>query len=210
MNSVDIIEELVKPSVLECASLNGMPFKKRKTVLAEHELNKPLAHDELLKVPYFLQNIYGKYNGFRLFLEAKEHRNALFSMPEWQYVGALKLYMNELVRSTGDAIGGYKTEFPMEIEEAQPIGFFGNLSDMIVYRGKDILLMDIENICDNCCSISELEAWESIDSFFEYLNENIMGLLSSYWRIDSDNGDQYAVENIIRLDDDRGREICGC
>ena len=55
MNSVDIIEELVKPSVLECASLNGMPFKKRKTVLAEHELNKSLAHDELLKVPYFLQ-----------------------------------------------------------------------------------------------------------------------------------------------------------
>lgn len=189
MNSVDIIEELVKPSVLECASLNGMPFKKRKTVLAEHELNKPLAHDELLKVPYFLQKIYGKYNGFRLFLEAKEHRNALFSMPEWQNVGALKLYMSELVRSTGDAIGGYKTEFPIEIGEAQPIGFFGNLSDMIVYRGKDILLMDIENICDNCCSISDLEAWESIDSFFKYLNENIMGLLSSYWRIDSDNGD---------------------
>lgn len=128
MSSVDIIEELVKPSVLECASLNGMPFKKRKTVLAEHELNKPLAHDELLKVPYFLQNIYGKYNGFRLFLEGKGYRNALFSMPEWQYVGALKLYMNELVRSTGDAIGGYKTEFPIEIGEAQPIGFFGNLS----------------------------------------------------------------------------------
>lgn len=210
MSSVDIIEELVKPSVLECASLDGMPFKKRKTVLAEHELNKPLAHDELLKVPYFLQNIYGKYNGFRLFLEGKGYRNALFSMPEWQYVGALKLYMNELVHSTGDAIGGYKTEFPMEIEEAQPIGFFGNLSDMIVYRGKDIMLMDIENICDNCCSISDLEAWESIDSFFEYLNENIMGLLSSYWRIDSDNGDQYAVENIIKLNDDRRREICGC
>lgn len=210
MNSVDIIEELVKPSVLECASLNGMPFKKRKTVLAEHELNKPLAHDELLKVPYFLQKIYGKYNGFRLFLEGKGYRNALFSMPEWQNVGALKLYMSELVRSTGDAIGGYKTEFPMEIEEAQPIGFFGNLSDMIVYRGKDIILMDIEDICDNCCSISDLEAWESIDSFFEYLNENIMGLLSSYWRIDSDNGDQYVVENIIRLNDDRRREICGC
>lgn len=210
MNSVDIIEELVKPSILECVSLNGEPFKKRKTVLAEHELNKPLPRNELLEVPDFLQDIYGKYNGFRLFLEAKEHRNALFSMPEWQNVGALKLYMNELVRSTGDAIGGYKTEFPIEIGEAQPIGFFGNLSDMIVYRGKDILLMDIENICDNCCSISDLEAWESIDSFFEYLNENIMGLLSSYWRIDSDNGDQYAVENIIRLDDDRGREICGC
>ena len=66
------------------------------------------------------------------------------------------------------------------------------------------------NICDNCCSISDLEAWESTDSFFEYLNENIMGLLSSYWRIDSDNGDQYAVENIIKLNDDRKREICGC
>lgn len=30
MNSVDIIEELVKPSILECVSLNGAPFKKKK------------------------------------------------------------------------------------------------------------------------------------------------------------------------------------
>lgn len=67
MNSVDIIEELVKPSILECVSLNGEPFKKRKTVLAEHELNKPLPRNELLEVPDFLQDIYGKYNGFRLF-----------------------------------------------------------------------------------------------------------------------------------------------
>lgn len=102
----------------------GRLSKKRKTVLAEYKLNKPLPRNELLEVPDFLQNIYGKYNGFRLFLEAKEHRNALFSMPEWQNVGALKLYMNELVRSTGDAIGGYKTEFPIEIGETQPIGFF--------------------------------------------------------------------------------------
>lgn len=72
------------------------------------------------------------------------------------------------------------------------------------------MLMDIENICDNCCSISDLEAWESIDSFFEYLNENIMVLLSSYRRIDSDNGDQYAVKNIIKLNDNRRREISGC
>ena len=84
MNSVDIIEELMKPSILECVSLNGAPFRKRKTVLAEHELNKPLPRNELLEVPDFLQDIYGKYNGFRLFLEAKEHRNALFSIPEWQ------------------------------------------------------------------------------------------------------------------------------
>ena len=81
---------------------------------------------------------------------------------------------------------------------------------MIIYKGKDIILMDIENICDNCCSISDLEAWESIDSFFKCLNENIMELLSSYWRIDSDNGDQYAVENIIKLNDDRRIEVCGC
>lgn len=209
MNSVDIIEELVKPSVLECASLNGMPFKKRKTVPAEHELNKPLVHDEILKVPDFLKNIYGKYNGFRLFLETKKHENALFSISKWQDIGSLKLYMDELVRSTGDAIGGYKTKFPMEIETALPIGFFGNHSDIIACRGKDIILVDVENICDDCCSISDLEVWKSIDAFFEYLNENIIGLLSSYWRIDSDDGDQYVVENIIKLDDNMKREICG-
>lgn len=67
MNSVSIIEELVKPSVLECVSLNGTPFKKRRTVLAEHELNKPPPHNELLKVPDLLQNIYSNYDGFRLF-----------------------------------------------------------------------------------------------------------------------------------------------
>lgn len=65
--------------------------------------------------------------------------------------------MNELVHLTGDTIGGYKTELPMEIEEALPIGSFNNQSDMIVCRGKDILLMDLENICDDCRSISDLE-----------------------------------------------------
>lgn len=67
--------------------------------------------------------------------------------------------MNKLVRFTGNTIGGYKTEFSMEIEETLPIGSFDNQSDMIVCRGKDILLMNLGNICDDCCSISDLEAW---------------------------------------------------
>lgn len=200
MTVCETIRHMTRPAILECVATDMGMFKKVKTMHAAHVLGGAMnGVGGDVNIHRSLLDLLKDINGFRVFLMGGEWGGALLEMPGFEGMAGLKSDFRAVVEICSNIIGGYKNGFCDEMENIVPIGVFGLNSDYLVMSGGRVAVLEKEWLSDPDLSVEDMDFWESLDDFFEYLLLNLEGFLGSYWRCLDEDGTQYVVEKVQYL-----------